>query len=51
MRFRMAGGDKKFQPPFFCPPFNLAEKTSILTEVVGEDKKMLTIFSSLTKIL
>jgi len=26
MRFRMAGGDKKFQPPFFCPLSNLPEK-------------------------
>jgi len=34
----------------FLPTF-YPQKTSILTEVVGEDKKMLTIFSSLTKIL
>ena len=34
----------------FLPTF-YPQKASILTEVVGEDKKMLTIFSSLTKIL
>ena len=34
----------------FLPTF-YPQKTTILTEVVGEDKKMLTIFSSLTKIL
>ena len=34
----------------FLPTF-YPQKTSILTEVVGEDKKTQTIFSSLTKIL
>jgi len=34
----------------FLPTF-YPQKSSILTEVVGEDKKTLTIFSSLTKIL
>ena len=34
----------------FLPTF-YPQKSSILTEVVGEDKKTLTVFSSLTKIL
>ncbi len=34
----------------FSPTF-YPQKSSILTEVMGEDKKTLTIFSSLTKIL
>ena len=34
----------------FLPTF-YPQKSSILTEVMGEDKKTLTIFSSLTKIL
>ncbi|MBE6394938.1 MAG: hypothetical protein E7044_12940 [Lentisphaerae bacterium] len=34
----------------FLPTF-YPQKVSILTEVMGEDKKTLTIFSSLTKIL
>ena len=34
----------------FLPTF-YPQKSSILTEVVGENKKTLTIFSSLTKIL
>ena len=34
----------------FLPKF-YPQKTSILTEVMGEDKKTLTIFSSLIKIL
>ena len=46
----MAGGNKKASRHFFCPPFNLAEKI-ILAFILWEDKKTLTIFSSLTKIL
>ena len=34
----------------FSPTF-YPQKSSILTEVMGEDKKTLTVFSSLTKIL
>ena len=34
----------------FLPTF-YPQKSSILTEVMGEDKKTLTVFSSLTKIL
>ena len=34
----------------FLPTF-YPQKASILTEVMGEDKKTLTVFSSLTKIL
>ena len=34
----------------FLPTF-YHQKSSILTEVMGEDKKTLTVFSSLTKIL
>ena len=38
-------GRLRFLPTFY------PQKSSILTEVMGEDKKTLTIFSSLTKIL
>jgi hypothetical protein len=34
----------------FLPTFS-PQQSSILTEVMGEDKKTMTIFSSLTKIL
>ena len=61
------GGRKKTLRHFFWPHSNLPEKiivslfgflptfypqnSSILTEVMGENKKTLTVFSSLTKIL
>ena len=55
----LVGGRNENAGKFLSSPFGLfgflptfyPQKTSILTEVVGEDKKMLTIFSSLTKIL
>ena len=53
------GEEVKMLASFYLPPNGLfgflptfyPQKASILTEVVGEDKKTLTIFSSLTKIL